>query len=356
MDNFTESIEKYIIWKNDTGIMPGCSLRFKRDNNGELYVQDDESFLTICKRQKLNKDDLFNKISQFSKEISICTKCLKSEYKLNLQNQRYCEDCAQIKLNTSRSKIYKQILKSANIDSEDDEKCIVNSSDSEFKNQFDWDSYLEENNLEAVPESLFLPEQMFQVKENPFKIGMKLEGIDPIYPSRFCVLTITDIKGQRLRLHFNGYSRKYDFWVNSDSNFIFPVGFCEKTGRKLEPISKNVPFSWDSYLLKNKAVAAPEHFFNISNQTKSKESGFKINYKLEATDVANDIICVATIKDVLNKHVLITFDGWDEIYDYWAPINSSLIYPINWYYLFIILFYLIICVSYILGANLMAKN
>lgn len=336
MANFTESIDKCIIWKDDVGIMPGCSLRFKREENGEFYVQDDESFETICKRQKLNKYNIFDKISEFSKEISICSRCLKSEIKSDLMNERYCEKCAQVKLRFSntRTKLYKQLIKSANVDSEDEEKYIVNLSDSESANKFEWNSYLKENNLEAIPESLFIQEQLVQMKENPFKIGMKLEGIDPIYPSKFCVLTITDIKGQRLRLHFNGYSRKYDFWVNSNSDLIFPVGFCEKTNRKLEPISKNADFNWDTYLLKSKAVAAPESFFNVSksNQAKSNQenSGFKINYKLEAIDIVNDLICVATIKDILDHHVLITFDGWDEIYDYWAPINSALIYPINW--------------------------
>lgn len=62
---------------------------------------------------------------------------------------------------------------------------------------------------------------------------MKLEGIDPKHPSLFCVLTVAETKGFRLRLHFDGYSECHDFWENVDSLNIMPVGWCERTGHKL---------------------------------------------------------------------------------------------------------------------------
>ena len=63
---------------------------------------------------------------------------------------------------------------------------------------------------------------------------MKLEGIDPKHPSLFCVLTVAEVRGYRLRLHFDGYSECYDFWVNADSLDIQPAGWCEKTNHKLQ--------------------------------------------------------------------------------------------------------------------------
>lgn len=77
--------------------------------------------------------------------------------------------------------------------------------------------------------------QPFPGYRNGFRVGMKLEGIDPSHPSLFCVLTIAEVCGFRCRLHFDGYSECFDFWVNADSNEIFPVGWCEKTGHKLHP-------------------------------------------------------------------------------------------------------------------------
>lgn len=77
--------------------------------------------------------------------------------------------------------------------------------------------------------------QPFPVVKMGFKVGMRLEGIDPHHPSLYCVLTIAEIKGFRLRLHFDGYSECFDFWANSDSPLIFPVGWAEKNGKVLQP-------------------------------------------------------------------------------------------------------------------------
>ena len=64
---------------------------------------------------------------------------------------------------------------------------------------------------------------------------MKLEAVDPKHPSYICVCTVVRVKGSRLRLHFDGWSESYDFWTNSDSPFIFPVGWCEQNNQKLNP-------------------------------------------------------------------------------------------------------------------------
>ena len=64
---------------------------------------------------------------------------------------------------------------------------------------------------------------------------MKLEGIDPRHPSLYCVLTVAELKGHRLRLHFDEYPECYDFWVNDDSPLIFYAGWAEKYKKKLLP-------------------------------------------------------------------------------------------------------------------------
>lgn len=88
---------------------------------------------------------------------------------------------------------------------------------------------------------------------------MKLEGIDPLHPSMFCVLTVAEVMvthtylhapvpdmwltclslcqviGYRLHLHIDGYSECYDFWVNADSADIRPAGWCKDHGHKLHP-------------------------------------------------------------------------------------------------------------------------
>ena len=70
---------------------------------------------------------------------------------------------------------------------------------------------------------------------NEFRKDMKLEAVDPKHPSYICVCTVVRVKGSRLRLHFDGWSESYDFWTNSDSPFIYPVGWCEKHNQLLNP-------------------------------------------------------------------------------------------------------------------------
>jgi len=54
--------------------------------------------------------------------------------------------------------------------------------------------------------------------------------------------------------------------------------------------------------------------------------------KLEAVDKKNntETTCVATVIDVLGDRVLIHFDGWDNIYDYWSDPSSPFLHPVGW--------------------------
>lgn len=166
---------------------------------------------------------------------------------------------------------------------------------------------------------------------NQFKLGMALEGVDPAHQSLICPLSVTAVKGFRIRLHFCGYSEGYDFWTNADSPLIFPCGFCEKTGRKLEPpkglLSEN--FNWEKYMKKFRLYAAPDVIFSVISE--EKYCSFKPEEKLEAVDKHNpDLICAATVADVIGENILIHFDGWTHDFDYWCSASSRLIRPVGW--------------------------
>lgn len=70
--------------------------------------------------------------------------------------------------------------------------------------------------------------------------------------------------GYRIRLHFDGYLENYDFWVNADSMDIFPIGWSEKNGHRLDPPKGYVAsnFNWNAYLKICKATAAPKNIFS----------------------------------------------------------------------------------------------
>lgn len=133
---------------------------------------------------------------------------------------------------------------------------------------FDWTrfvAYFNEKNgskygheLSAAPTKLF--SNTFPSTPNTFEIGQKLEAIDPHNSGLFCVATITEKCGYRIKLQFDGYSSAYGFWANANSIDIFPAGFCGKTGRELEcpnrPGGRSGGFNWEEYLKHTKSSVA----------------------------------------------------------------------------------------------------
>ncbi|EEB14457.1 lethal, putative [Pediculus humanus corporis] len=166
---------------------------------------------------------------------------------------------------------------------------------SSSKGSFSWTRYLTLLKAKSAPYTLF--KDPFPTARNNFKIGMKLEGIDPVHPSLFCVLTVAAVRGYRIKLHFDGYPDCHDFWVNANSSDIFHAGCCFVNNQE-RPI---IP------------------------------SGFRAGMKLEAVDKKNSsLVCVATIADVLDNRILVHFDSWDDIYDYWVDCTSPYIHPVGW--------------------------
>ncbi|KAM9337298.1 lethal(3)malignant brain tumor-like protein 4 [Symphorus nematophorus] len=202
-------------------------------------------------------------------------------------------------------------------------------SSTQVRRSWSWQTYLNEQKAEAAPLSLFTQSQSFPGKRTGFKVGMKLEGIDPLHPSMFCVLTVAEVIGCRLRLHIDGYSECYDFWVNADSADIRPAGWCKDNNHRLHPPKghSETDFDWPSYLQCTGSDAAPLTLFTCRTAT----CGFRVGMKLEAVDRKNPgLVCVASVTDVINDHFLVHFDNWDDTYDYWCDGSSPYIHPVGW--------------------------
>ena len=385
---------KIMEWKDGIGALPGSNLKFKINEFGSLEMVDDEEAEEIMKKHSLkaslasetsnqeNSSDNSNpNIPVFDpNEMRICVNCgtrgIRSDF---IRQGRFCsQTCATMQ--SSHLKIFKKnspttvkpdvfkrklllkggkvvfdnmrirkistdknesssISRNENTDSyelfeanDEVEDIDSNISFDDYKEKFSWKEYLARIKSYCAPLKCFKENQIFPTSKNQFKVGMKLEGIDPQHPSMFCVLTVAEVLGFRLRLHFDGYKDIYDFWVNADSAFIFPAGWCEKTRRKLIP-PKNYSgnFNWQIYLHQTKSQAAPKHLFHCTKQNNYMTNAFRVGMKLEAVDKANStLVCVATVADIIDNWLLIHFDGWDDSYDYWTPINSPHIHPINW--------------------------
>ncbi|XP_019728697.1 lethal(3)malignant brain tumor-like protein 1 [Hippocampus comes] len=198
--------------------------------------------------------------------------------------------------------------------------------------QWTWAQYLQETKTIAAPDNLFQETQRAPAVKNGFKQGMKLEGIDPQHPSMYFVLTVAEVCGYRLRLHFDGYSDCHDFWVNANSPDVHPAGWCESTRHKLHTPKgcKEEEFTWTNYLRMTKAQVAPKELFASPGRIDTK-CDFEIGMKLEAVDRMNpSLICVATITDMVDDRFLVHFDNWDDTYDYWCDATSPYIHPIGW--------------------------
>ncbi|XP_051517036.1 lethal(3)malignant brain tumor-like protein 1 isoform X1 [Myxocyprinus asiaticus] len=195
-----------------------------------------------------------------------------------------------------------------------------------------WPQYLEEQKAVAAPVRLFQESQRVPMVKNSFRQGMKLEGIDPQHPSMYFVLTVAEVCGFRLRLHFDGYSDCHDFWVSANCPDIYPAGWCESTGHKLYTPKgcKDEEFSWSNYLKITRSQAAPKELFSSTIKTET-DCGFEVGMKLEAVDRMNpSLICVATVTDKVGNRFLVHFDNWDDTYDYWCDARSPYIHPIGW--------------------------
>ncbi|XP_075033707.1 lethal(3)malignant brain tumor-like protein 1 isoform X2 [Mixophyes fleayi] len=205
-------------------------------------------------------------------------------------------------------------------------------SGDELGDSWSWSTYLEEQKYIAAPPNLFREWQLGTQHKNSFKVGMKLEGTDPQHPSMYFILTVAEVCGFRIRLHFDGYSDCHDFWVNADCPDIHPAGWCERTRHKLQPPKgyKDEDFSWTNYLRLTKAHVAPKHLF-ITPKIGAPPSLFRVGMKLEAVDRMNpSLICVASVTDVVEDRFLVHFDNWGDTYDYWCDPSSPYVHPVGW--------------------------
>ncbi|KAM9060178.1 lethal(3)malignant brain tumor-like protein 3 isoform 3-T4 [Megaptera novaeangliae] len=383
-------------WKDGVGTLPGSDLKFRVNEFGALEVITDESEMESVKKATATTTWMVPTAQEVFSEktgmpfrlkdpvkvegLQFCENCCQyGNVDECLSGGNYCsQNCARhIKDNRdqkeerdvgedneeedpkcSRKKKPKLSLKADSKEEEERDDELENKQDGRIlrgsqrarrkrrgdsavlkqglppkgKKAWCWASYLEEEKAVAVPAKLFKEYQSFPYNKNGFKVGMKLEGVDPEHQSVYCVLTVAEVCGYRIKLHFDGYSDCYDFWVNADALDIHPVGWCEKTGHKLHPPKgyKEEEFNWQTYLKTCKAQAAPKSLFENQNITVIP-SGFRVGMKLEAVDKKNPaFICVATVTDMVDNRFLVHFDNWDESYDYWCEASSPHIHPVGW--------------------------
>lgn len=195
------------------------------------------------------------------------------------------------------------------------------------------------------------------VTPSGFSIGQHLEALDK-KNNMMCVVSIKDAMNNRFLIHFDGWDDIYDYWVDPSTPYIHPVGWCKKHGEVLTPPNgtsgvsilfnfhfdaypyvfsrsclmtqypdyKSERFNWDEYLKECNSSPAPATAFKPRQPI-----DFAIGHKVEVVDIRNpSLIRAATIKLKRRHAVLIHFDGWSSLYDFWLEDDSPNIYPVNW--------------------------
>ena len=229
--------------------------------------------------------------------------------------------------------------------------------DNNTKTGFSWTKYLEATHSKIAPSKIFEETARFPHSTNRFKVGMKLEAIDPEHPALFCVVTVVSVRGYRIRLHFDGYSDSYDFWENANSRNIFPPGWCKQQRQRLETpngwknnnnnrnsLDSILSFTWQKYMAdegssrvmvkgRRQTLAPKQIFTEPPKLPQNWLAGWNVGMKLEAVDKHNAaLVCVATVGNILSSdgRILIHFDGWEIEYDYWVKPDSPFIKPKGW--------------------------
>lgn len=95
---------------------------------------------------------------------------------------------------------------------------------------FRWEEYLAATGAPPAPPQLFQRE----VPAHGFVVGARLEAADIMDPRLVCVGTVSRVVGRLLKVHFDGWEEEYDQWLDCESPDVYPVGWCQLVGHKLE--------------------------------------------------------------------------------------------------------------------------
>ncbi|XP_028990807.1 lethal(3)malignant brain tumor-like protein 2 isoform X5 [Betta splendens] len=191
----------------------------------------------------------------------------------------------------------------------------------------DWKEYLMKKLVGAntLPVDFYI--KMSEGMRTSFKIGMRVEVVDPKYVSQTRVAIIDQITGGRLRLVYTDQSDApenavSDFWCHMLSPLLHPLGWSNSVGHAIKaPVN-----SWEaaSSGLKNNS----DNAFLLFKRPRTvyMDGGFfEEGMKLEAIDPLNlGNICVATVQKVLlDGYLMVGIDGTTSNSDWFCYHASS---------------------------------
>ncbi|KAK3739687.1 hypothetical protein RRG08_053541 [Elysia crispata] len=101
------------------------------------------------------------------------------------------------------------------------------------------------------------------------------------------------------------------------------------SGRGWSYMQEKQGFTWDQYLIANKAVAASVSYFKQAHVPLVNE--FSKDMKLEAYDPRNNTSsCIATVIDMQGPRLRLRLDGSDDKNDFWRLVDSEDLHPVGY--------------------------
>lgn len=101
-----------------------------------------------------------------------------------------------------------------------------------------WPKFLEKL-INQSDEKVFAPASCFKTPptkpiRNEFKVGHKIEAVDPKNPELICPATIKEVKRDKILITFDGWGQSSQCWYSFASRDIFPVGWCKQAKHILQ--------------------------------------------------------------------------------------------------------------------------
>lgn len=177
----------------------------------------------------------------------------------------------------------------------------------------DWKEYLMKTLVgnHTLPVDFYL--KLGESMRTSFRVGMRVEVVDPKHVSRTRLAAVHSIRGGRLRLVYEDQSDAPenivdDFWCHLASALLHQIGWSQQVGHNIKapvtttgPASKSFRGNYDSSFV----------LFKKPRFVYMEGCYFEEGMKLEAIDPLNlGSICVATIQKVLlDGYLMVGIDG-----------------------------------------------
>lgn len=95
-----------------------------------------------------------------------------------------------------------------------------------------------------------MPEDAFVRRPlREFTNSMAIEVVDIANPSLIRIAKVVDVKGDELKILYDGFDSIYAYWIEDDSPNIHPLGWCLKTNHPIELFKGKHTFIYIYYIL-----------------------------------------------------------------------------------------------------------